>query len=167
MITVSIVGILASIAIPKFSNMVRKAQEARIKGNMGAIRSAISIYYSDMEGYFPSFDGACGGPCGGDWASSPFLDIALTTDGKYLAAIPQSGIPPYHDVTPLNPPEVDVGGPNSSDLSTFFSFSSALNNVDNTYMWLYFADPDQKGTWGKLIVNCTHTDSAGTYWTMY
>lgn len=53
MIVVGIIGILASVALPKYADMVRKSKEARTKGNLGGIRSAISIYYSDNDGNYP------------------------------------------------------------------------------------------------------------------
>ena len=34
MIVVAIIGILASIAIPKFAELIRKAREAQTKGNL-------------------------------------------------------------------------------------------------------------------------------------
>src|SRR3954465_10374062 len=78
MIVVAIIGILAAIAIPKFANLIRKSSEGASKGNLGSIRSALSIYYGDMEGQYPS-----------DMAS-------LTVAGKYLAAVPASKAPNYH-----------------------------------------------------------------------
>lgn len=78
MIVVAIIGILAAIAIPKFAELVRKSNEGATKGNLGAVRSALTIYYADMEGMFPS-----------DPAS-------LTINGKYLNKIPKAHAPPYH-----------------------------------------------------------------------
>ncbi|MCD6423617.1 MAG: type II secretion system protein [Elusimicrobia bacterium] len=54
MMVVAIIGLLASVAIPKFANLIRQANEAVTKGNLGAMRSALSIYYSSNEGYYPS-----------------------------------------------------------------------------------------------------------------
>jgi prepilin-type N-terminal cleavage/methylation domain-containing protein len=54
MIVVAIIGILAAIAIPKFADLVTKSKEASIKGSLGTIRSAVSIYYSDQEGVYPA-----------------------------------------------------------------------------------------------------------------
>jgi len=68
MIVVAIIGILAAIAIPKFADLVTKSKEASVKGSLGTVRSAISIYYSDTEGVFPT---------AGLWTG-------LTTDGRYL-----------------------------------------------------------------------------------
>jgi len=53
MIVVAIIGILAAVAIPKFADMLEKAREGATKGNVGAIKSAISIYYGDNTGVFP------------------------------------------------------------------------------------------------------------------
>ena len=54
MIVVAIIGILAAIAIPKFAQLITKSNEANTKGNLGAMRSALSIYYRDMEGWYPT-----------------------------------------------------------------------------------------------------------------
>ena len=54
MIVVAIIGILAAIAIPKFTSMLEKSREGATKGNLGAIRSAIAIYYGDREGVWPT-----------------------------------------------------------------------------------------------------------------
>lgn len=76
MIVVAIIGILAAIAIPKFSQLIIKGNEANTKGNLGAIRSALSIYYGDMEGWYPV--DALG---------------TLTTNAKYMGTIPFAKFP--------------------------------------------------------------------------
>ena len=53
MIVVAIIGILAAIAIPKFASMLEKSREGATKGNISAVKSAISIYYGDHEGEWP------------------------------------------------------------------------------------------------------------------
>ncbi len=40
-------GILASVAIPKYRSIVSEAREASCKGALGGIRSGISIYYAN------------------------------------------------------------------------------------------------------------------------
>ena len=57
MIVVAIIGILAAIAIPQFAQLISKSQEGATKGNLGTIRSALSIYYGDTEGRYPEDDG--------------------------------------------------------------------------------------------------------------
>jgi prepilin-type N-terminal cleavage/methylation domain-containing protein len=78
MIVVAIIGILAAIAIPKFAELIRKSGEGASKGNLGSLRSAMTIYYGDMEGVYPS---------------NP---AALTIAGKYLSTVPNAKTPNYH-----------------------------------------------------------------------
>jgi general secretion pathway protein G len=78
MMVVAIISILTSVVIPKFGNMVIKARESSVKGSLGALRGALSIYYSDTEGFLPSTGN---------------LDAALSAGGRYLDAIPQCRIP--------------------------------------------------------------------------
>ena len=127
MIVVAIIGILAAIAIPKFADLIRKSNEGASKGNLGAIRSALSIYYGDMEGIYP-----------GNMAG-------LTAGGKYLSTIPKAKAPNYHsDASTI---EEDVV---SSDASGWH-----YNNING--------DANN----GTLVVNCSHTDTKGTIWTLY
>jgi prepilin-type N-terminal cleavage/methylation domain-containing protein len=55
MIVAAIIAILAMIALPKFSNLIDRAREASTKGNLGALRSALSIYQADNEGQSPFY----------------------------------------------------------------------------------------------------------------
>ena len=41
-----IIGILAAVALPRFANLRRDAQQAACNGNTGAIRGALSAYYA-------------------------------------------------------------------------------------------------------------------------
>ena len=81
MIVVAIIGILSAIAIPKFADLIRKSNEGATKGNLGAIRSALSIYYGEIEGWYPISD------------PNPILTME---NGKYLKEIPPCNTPPYH-----------------------------------------------------------------------
>jgi type II secretion system protein G len=53
MIVIAIIGILATIAIPKFVNISDKAKEAATVANLSALRSALSIYHADTDGLWP------------------------------------------------------------------------------------------------------------------
>ncbi|MDE2490246.1 MAG: hypothetical protein KGM24_05325, partial [Elusimicrobia bacterium] len=81
--------ILAAIAIPKFAQLIRKSKEGASKGNLGSLRSSLSIYYGDLEGNYPTALGA------------------LTVSGKYLSAIPDAKAPNYHGDSSV---EVDGAG---------------------------------------------------------
>lgn len=139
MITVSIIGILASIAIPKFADLVRKSKEGATKGSLGALRSALSIYYSDMESQFPQ-----------TIVSNDALTV-LTIKSKYLTGIPNARVADYHAD---NSTEADrcltCGGFSPLDLGN----------------WLYDSTPGDPG-FGTVWVDCTHTDTKGSVWTLY
>jgi prepilin-type N-terminal cleavage/methylation domain-containing protein len=81
MLVVAIIGLLAAIAIPRFGNLIIKSKEAAVKGKLGSLRSAISIYYSDNEGIFPASVGLVLDP--------------LTVNSKYLDQIPPISIPTF------------------------------------------------------------------------
>src|SRR6266446_2821109 len=74
MIVVAIIGILAAVAIPKFADLVTKSKEASVKGTLGSLRSALSIYYGDNDGNYP-------GQAAGD------LFTALSTNYKYMPGV--------------------------------------------------------------------------------
>jgi len=78
MIVVAIIGILAAIAIPQFASLVAKSQEGATKGNLGTLRSALSIYYGDTEGWYPTEATAL---------------TSLTTSQKYLQIVPNANLP--------------------------------------------------------------------------
>lgn len=75
MIVVAVIAILAVIAIPKFGDMVNRSKEADVKKKLGALRSAVSIYYSDNQ-YYPVD-----------------LTTSLTTEARYIAEIPSIALP--------------------------------------------------------------------------
>lgn len=146
MIAVSIIGILASIALPKFADMVRKAREGTLKGNLGTLRNALSIYYADMEGQYPT---------------DPSNLSSLTENGKYLTSIPVPVVPDYHP--PALPPSVFSAGAYNS-ASAFFAASPG---EPSAAYWVYFYDLTMPTTWGQIYVYCTHTDTRGTFWSSY
>jgi general secretion pathway protein G len=129
MIVVTIIGVLASIAIPKFANLIRKAMEGSSKGNLGAIRSALSVYYADLEGQYPA------------------RMLSLTVGGKYIRVAPLAKAPNYHD---------------ESVLET----NGLVTAVDGAGGW-YYDNVAGDAFMGTLYVNCTHTDTKGTVWTLY
>ncbi len=130
MIVVAIIGILSAIAIPKFAELIRKSNEGASKGNLGAVRSALSIHYREHEGLYP------------------YHPIVLAAGGKYVSSLPKAKAPNYH--------------PDSAAVRLGVSYA----DVDDAGGWLYIGDPAARD-FGSLYVNCTHTDTKGTLWTVY
>jgi general secretion pathway protein G len=140
MIVVAIIGILSAIAIPKFADLIRKSNEGATKGNLGAVRSALSIYYGEQEGRYPTI------------ATQVPADLTMD-NGKYIKAMPVSYCPPYFGKLAT-----------VTALSTF----AALGN--DTGNWGYQQNATPAATdkqWGDIWVNCASTDSKGTVWAVY
>ena len=137
MIVVAIIGILASIALPRFADLIRKGHEGATKGNLGTLRSALSIYYADMQGTFPSDD-----------------LTSLTVNAKYVAAIPNSYAANYHGKASTVENNDDWG-------------MGAILLMDNGRWMYWNWDAVGGKSKGDLWVACTHTDSKGKVWTTY
>lgn len=122
MIVVAIIGILAAIAIPRFADLIRKSNEGATKGNLGAVRSALSIYYGDMEGVYPN-DPA-----------------ALTLDQKYMKELPVAKTPPFH-------PDQNATTM-TSNMSTDGTYGWGYNNIQTSnnfgQLWVYCTHTDSK-----------------------
>jgi len=122
MIVVAIIGILAAIAIPKFADLIRKSGEGASKGDVGSIRSALSIYYGDMEGQYPS-------------------DIAsLTVAGKYLATVPNAKEPNYHTDTSI---AVEAAAPSDAG---GWAYDNVATDPNLGTVWVACTHTDTKGT---------------------
>ncbi len=81
MIVVAIVSILAVVAVPRFEDLIRKSKEGATKGSLGALRSAVSIYYAQNEGAYPA-----------DISVTPFV-------GTFMDKVPVVKISGYADST--------------------------------------------------------------------
>lgn len=143
MIVVAIIGILAAIAIPKFAELIRKSTEGQVKGTLGSLRSALSIYYADMEGNYPD-------------------DVySMTIAGKYIATISSVKIPDYHPSTTVIRHNWNTN-----------PFGCSANML-NTGEWIYWNEAGSAcvlsapHTLGELWVACSHTDTKGSVWSNY
>ncbi len=139
MIVVAIIGILAAVAVPKFADLLRKSQEGATKGSLGALRSALSIYYSDMEGWYPS----------GSFSSNSTV-LSATLVPKYINKIPKVKVPDYHAAT-----------------SNVFNHQTIRYHGHDGYGWIFDGRNIYDSEWGTLWVSCSHTDTKGTGWTFY
>ena len=116
---VFIIGILASIALVKYADLLRKSQEGAQQGNLGSLRSAISIYYGDMDGHYPS-------------------DVlSLTQNGKYLNAVPFSELKGYHtDTAQISSVFNDAGG---------WRYDGDADSTQFGSIWVNCTHTDSKG----------------------
>ena len=154
MIVVAIIGILAAVAVPKFADLVTKSKEASVKGSIGAVRSALSIYYGDTEGSYPSN-----------------LFTGLTTGNKYM---PASGGSP--SLGRFEIPSNNNGNPGHK--TGYYSNATAEAAVYYDIDGTNGVTPQDPGTqalvymatapsFGEVYVNCSHQDTKATQWTTY
>lgn len=98
-------------------SLFRNRIENGSRGNLGAIRSALSIYYGDLEGAYPE-------------------DLrALTVQGKYLTVVPKAKIPEHHwttDKVHAGPAPDDAGGWHYNNVPGDANFGTVLFNCTHT-----------------------------------
>jgi prepilin-type N-terminal cleavage/methylation domain-containing protein len=165
MIVVAIIGILAAVAIPKFAQMLEKSREGATKGNLGAIRSAVSNYYADQQGWYP-----------------------ITLDTRtYITASAQGGTslpafcPTYIDsvlpgvkVTGKNTTNAAAGGgpgsnPTQSNVVTSGSWASPSFTNAASFGWKYDGPTTSSNSTatGVVWVNSNQQDMSNLSYTVY
>lgn len=82
MIVIMIMTILASIMVPQIDQTLQKAHQAKAKGNLGLIRSSISLYYSENDGKLP----LSGFPAGYAYQNGSTLSTAISP--RYIQTVP-------------------------------------------------------------------------------
>lgn len=142
MIVVVIIGILAVVAIPKFSDMVDKSKEGATKGQLTAIRGALQVYYSDNEGRFITPTVSTGSPI----PDTEFKNILVP---KYLSELAVTKLPKTE----------------CSEVATVY-YNSPATNVGTNGGWSYDGS-STSSSWGDLRVNCSANDLKGNPWTSY
>jgi prepilin-type N-terminal cleavage/methylation domain-containing protein len=144
MIVVAIIGVLAAVAIPKFADLIAKSQEGSAKGSLGALRSALSVYYADMEGQYP---GA--------------ITAGLTSDINLLPALPTATLPS---------PAGHSADNHEGQAGSTQSCPPSMSDLASTQIWYYFPSyPSQPNAAcaGNVTIHCTHTDTKGSLWSDY
>jgi general secretion pathway protein G len=138
MIVVAIIGILAAIAIPKFAELIRKSKEGSVKGNLGSVRAALTIYYSDTEGLFPGDHLEC-----------------LAANAKYIKEIPSATVPGYHIAVSFSVDNNDDLGMNAIRIAD-----------DGEWKYWNWTTPSMTGNvhQGDFWIGCTHSDYKGSVW---
>ena len=173
LIVAIMLAILAAIVVPQFSSTTTEGEEAALRSDLAAIRSAIDLY-RQQHGEFPAVSASSGGTCTGGTAGTGAAETpaAITEQltrytnlagqsctlpvgtsfsyGPYLkaASIPQNPVTKSSTIV-----VVALGGANSGDL--------AMSGDAAGGGWKY--DP----TSGKFIANDTSNDSRGTPYDAY
>ncbi len=122
----------------KIQNLNRLSDEAKTKGNLASLRSAVSVYYGDTEGSYPS---------------SPDELVP-----KYIIAIPELNLTDHPG----------VWGVEHYGSEVCVRISDHRGKIDGTRLkdtgkWGYVSD-EKSPCRGTVFVDCTHTDSRGAAW---
>lgn len=143
MIVVAIIGLLSAIAIPKFSDLIVKTKEGTTRGNLGRIRSALNIYYSDMEGYYPISSNASN--------SANWTGLTTSLVPKYIGSIPKAQLRNH-----------------AASNSVYKHNHTQAHTHDSGYgAWGYDGTNPTTQEWGRVWLWCTHTDKSGAQWSTF
>ena len=137
MIVVAIIGILAAIAIPKFGELIKKSKEGATKGSLATFRSAITIYYGENEGVYPSTGNKTDG-------SEVTSELGGCLVPKYLSSMP---------VIKLGISGIKDGNRVLLDVPPIGNWSQ----TENEAWWAYTGMED-----GHVCVECINPDSKGS-----
>lgn len=122
MIIVAIVGVLTLIAVPKFSSLIRRANESGSKGHLGSVRGAIRLYYMEQDQTFPT----------------SFLALQQAGSKYFTGSIPL--FTGEHPVTSLVD---DVAAPDPSSDAGRWAYVSA--GPDMGFFWIQCTHTDTTG----------------------
>lgn len=144
-ILIALIGILSALAIPRLRMLYEGTLEKATLGNIGAIKSAISIYYGDHEGVWPTT-----------------LDVNDHTPhfgfGNYL-----DSLPPVKATHPSDPAKSPAG---AQVVYKGFTDEPSLAAPETTGSgWRY--DGPLNGNTGRIWVNNSCLDSTGVSYTTY
>lgn len=81
---ISILAVVALITGPQFKTMVYQSREGHTKASLGDLRGALSIYYSDNFGLYPSDEG------------TPETRLSSVLVPKYIKTMPSTELPHFH-----------------------------------------------------------------------
>ncbi|OGS20822.1 MAG: hypothetical protein A2252_00195 [Elusimicrobia bacterium RIFOXYA2_FULL_39_19] len=148
MVVIVILGLLAGVIAPKIPQFITKAREAKTKGSLANLKSAVHIYYIDNNAFYPTTS----------------LYVSLVP--KYIKEIPKCELPANGHVA------TSVVGQSAVTDAYSQGYGQAGMFTDHG-QWMYCEIEDgidvAMGTveWGDVWIGCTHTDLEGTIWSSY
>jgi general secretion pathway protein G len=153
LIVVVILGIIAAITLPQFSNASLVAREGTMKDDLRYLRSQIVVYTAQHQDFAPAF---ANGALGGSPAADFLQQMTQYTDQYGNCSTAQTGtfvFGPYLSKMPPNP----LTGDSSMKVVT----GNVPMTPDDTTGWIY------NPTSGAIVVNSTKSDSSGVAYVTY
>jgi type II secretory pathway pseudopilin PulG len=145
LIFIALLGALAALAIPRLQMLYERSLEKATRYNIGLIKSAISIYYGDHEGIWPTT-----------------LDVNDKTPGFGFGNYLES-LPPVRATHPRDPSQSPAGNEVAYQTFTDAPSLTAPNHAGRG--WRY--DGPRNGNTGRIWVNSTSQDTEGVPYTTY
>lgn len=121
---VAVIGILSALAITRYNQTLRKANEGAAKGNLGTIRSALRIYYADMEG-----------------GAYPETLAVLAQNSTFLPRVPEVEAPPYHPDS--NAVRTSAGAANDAG---GWQYNNVPSDLNYGTLWVNCTHTDSAGS---------------------
>jgi len=112
MVVVAIIGLLAAVAIPKYKNLLEKANLGTTLGNLSSLRSSLSIYYATNMNFPGSIDPAV----------EPAFASALNGPMPYVKAQYPSDTPPSGNSVTVSTQE----GPETAGTGWFYNYMNGM-----------------------------------------
>lgn len=84
LIMLTVLFIVAAVTYPKFRALARQSHEASTKNRLGRLRGAVSIYYAENFGLYPSDRG------------DPATRLSSSVVPRYLSEMPAVDLPHFH-----------------------------------------------------------------------
>ena len=151
LLVIVILGILAAVAIPQFSDSSNEAKASTMQTNLAVMRNAVEYYRANHGGKYPGYPAAGGAPTAAEVANQ--LTLVSKADGS-SAAVGTAGYPygPYiREALPENPV-------NSLTTVLVVADAAAFPAADNTTGWIFHPKT------GKLRANSTGAAPSGKNW---
>jgi general secretion pathway protein G len=155
LIVVVILGILAMIVVPQFSNASHTARENTLKDDLRYLRMQITVFAAQHNDVRPGYPG---GNLSATPTAADFID-QMTKYTNAACAVNATMTATYKFGTYLSKPPANP----LSDKDTFLIVdnSAAMPAPDDSTGWIY------KPATGELIANQTGTDNHGTPYASY
>ncbi len=127
LIVVIILGILAAIVIPQFTNASEDARKSSLSSQLQTLRSQVELYKLQHRDQYPTSDGSADATKW-DWT----LLTAKSNEDGTATGTPQLG--PYLQQTPVNPltSSADIVGVAASGKGFVFTADGKIKGIDKS-----------------------------------
>jgi prepilin-type N-terminal cleavage/methylation domain-containing protein len=148
LLVVVILGILAAVAIPQFTDSSGEARASNLQTNLAVMRNAIEYYKANHNGKYPGYPSAGGAPTAAE-ATNQLTQASQANGATAAPGTAGYGYGPYiREQIPTNP----INGFNTIMV---VADAAAFPAADNTTGWIYHP------LTGKVRANSTGAAPSG------